>query len=82
MEKPEVSEFDSVDPAPASEVSSVKDLRATRCVGEGRSKIVRLVPAPERVKRIVSDVKNITIKETTSVDDVKLCYTTSYGPSG
>ena len=31
MNKPEVSEFDSVDPAPASEVSSVKDLRATIC---------------------------------------------------
>ena len=31
MEKPEVSEFDSVYPAPASEVSSVKDLRATIC---------------------------------------------------
>ena len=31
MEKPEVSEFDSVDPAPASEVSSVKELRTTIC---------------------------------------------------
>ena len=31
MEKPEVSEFDSVDPAPAREVSSVKELRTTIC---------------------------------------------------
>ena len=31
MEKPEVSEFDSVDPAPASEVSSVEELRTTIC---------------------------------------------------
>ena len=31
MDKPEVSEFDSVDPAPASEVISVSNLRRTIC---------------------------------------------------
>ncbi len=31
MAKPEVSEFDSVDPAPASSVSSIIDLRGTIC---------------------------------------------------
>lgn len=31
MEKPEISEFDSVDPAPASETLSVPSLRSTIC---------------------------------------------------
>ena len=31
MGKPEVSEFDSVDPAPPSKVTSVEDLRDTLC---------------------------------------------------
>ena len=31
MDKPEISEFDSVDPAPASETSSVPSLRSTIC---------------------------------------------------
>ena len=31
MDKPEISEFDSVDPAPASEILSVPSLRQTIC---------------------------------------------------
>ena len=35
-EKPDISEFGSVDPAPASEVSTVEDLRSVLCDEEAR----------------------------------------------
>ena len=60
-EKPEISEFGSVDPAPASVDGNVKLLRETLCDEDGREAVRRLISEGQNIGMVdgTLDVKRI-----------------------